>query len=142
MADAPYRNRTLEAYARRTDAMEADKDAEHALHKDLQKAQDRIEKLETMVARLAGHAHEAQELHDVGAGGLIDEAREVLDGEEGPHLENITDLADEVERLREGLRDCRQLADELQGDAYGVTPADIHRRAEIALDGAEDGDHE
>jgi hypothetical protein len=123
-----------------TQEIPEDDDTEKARQgRKLAKAQDRIEKLETMVARLAGHAHEAQELHDVHAGGLVDEAREVLDGEEGPHLENITDLADEVERLREGLRDCRQLADELQGDAYGVTPADIHRRAEIALDGAEDG---
>ena len=84
--------------------IEEDDDTEKARQgKRLAEAQDRIEKLETMVARLAGHVHEAQEMHDVHAGGLVDEAREVLDGEEGPHLKNITDLAGEVERLREAI---------------------------------------
>ena len=49
--------------------------------------------------------------------------------------EKIRELEQEVGRLREALRDCRQFADKLNNGKFGAFPSDIRRRAEIALNG-------
>jgi chromosome segregation ATPase len=128
MADAPYRNRTLEAYARRTDAMEADKDAEHALHKDLQKAHGRIEELEAALGDALG------DLATIGA--------------KVGQLEDENDrLADEVERLRGALeslmRNAKSVlsAQEVHPHQWKGLSSSIST-ARKALDAAEDGGHE
>lgn len=56
-----------------------------------------------------------------------------LDGRHIAAANRITELKTENEQLREALRDCREMADELQGGTYDVSPTDIHRRAEEAL---------
>ena len=49
--------------------------------------------------------------------------------------DRIDALEQEVGRLREALRDCRQFADKLNNGKFGAFPSDIRRRAEIALNG-------
>jgi len=54
--------------------------------------------------------------------------------------ERIDELEARVDRILLALRDCKQMADDLHMGSEFTFATDIRRRAEIALESAEDGD--